>query len=71
MTTYNPMAFPRPGFDKPARMQDGMTLRDYFAGQVVGGLITRPTYKGTAAEAATLAYAIADAMLIARKDTDA
>lgn len=27
----NPPAFPRPGFVDPAGMQDGMSLRDYFA----------------------------------------
>lgn len=52
----------------------GMTLRDYFAGQVVNGLAAgrMEPYEGNASERewwAEEAYAIADAMLKAREAT--
>lgn len=73
-------AFPRAagqterGFNRP---QDGMSLRDWFAGQALDALIEdicRPSEYETADKAehprqtvARRAYAIADAMLEARK----
>ena len=64
----NPPAFPRGDFG------GGMTLRDYFAGQALVGIIS-----GCAAacaiydthEAAEDAYQVADAMLAARKTQNA
>lgn len=59
----------------------GMSLRDYFAGQAVLGCTSNPTFvmrinaeTGDDAEAgraimASAAYAIADALLAARKET--
>lgn len=63
----NPLAFPRPGFDNPAGYEDGMTLRDWFAGQA---LISLPNI-GCGADldiqdTAAAAYQIADAMLAER-----
>lgn len=41
----------------------GMTLRDYFAGQVMQGYLTRQTISPDFENTAGLAYIIADAML--------
>ena len=65
----NPSAFPThdqtPATDPRERiLQGGMTLRDYFAGQIMVGLTTRSTYGQI--PNSVLAYQIADAMLIAR-----
>lgn len=49
----------------PARLNPGMTLRDYFAGQIVVGLITLGTLPGEAT--AKAAYLMADDMMEARK----
>lgn len=46
----------------------GMSLRDYFAGQVMAGLAAHPNYP--LVPAATKAYEIADAMLAARTSTE-
>jgi hypothetical protein len=50
-------------------MSPGMTLRDYFAGVVIGAVLAAPTPPtGNAADAAaSSAYAIADAMIRARE----
>lgn len=66
--TQNPPAFPAP-MDAD---HDGMTLRDYFAGQaLVGGLASGARIDGASATQreglAVTVYAIADAMLAARK----
>ena len=45
--------------DRVLRSFGPLSLRDYFAGQVLGNL----DYTGTARQAAHTAYAIADAML--------
>ena len=44
---------------------DGMTLRDYFAGQVIAMLIIHGT-NGTIEHEAKVAYEVADAMLVER-----
>ena len=74
---YNPSAFP---MDSEYKTQSGMTLRDYFAGQALMGMLAHSRnnsgYKpqmGSKAghwhEAISIeAYALADAMLTARKD---
>jgi hypothetical protein len=47
---------------------DGMTLRDWFAGQAVSGLYADHQYTGSHVEAAKCCYALADAMLTARNE---
>ena len=70
----NPPAFPRPGFEQPAGLQDGMTLRDYFAGQALAGLCANHGFINSAswdaapnAVIASRAYSLADAMLAERE----
>ena len=46
--------------------ETGMSLRDYFAGQALAGLLTHAMR--TPAEASREAYQLADAMLAARED---
>lgn len=51
------------------RMHFGMTLRDYFASQTVIGIFSRTSlHFETQRQVAEYAYAMADAMLEARKD---
>jgi hypothetical protein len=58
-------AFPcHPGIENP--IYDGMTLRDYFAAQAVQGLLASEV-NAPLKVFAIRAYAIADAMLEARK----
>ena len=59
----NEPAFPF-AFTDEARVSDGMTLRDYFAGQAMQGLIARYSSPETIAN---VAYHMADAMLKARQ----
>jgi hypothetical protein len=47
--------------------QGGMTLRDYFAGQVLAGALSDPTCQPSPIELAKIAYRGADAMLAARE----
>jgi hypothetical protein len=48
--------------------EGGMTLRDYFAGQALAGvLVAWHPSEGEAEKWATNAYAVADAMLAARE----
>jgi hypothetical protein len=47
--------------------QGGMTLRDYFAGQVLAGVLADPTCQPSPTELAKIAYGGADAMLAARE----
>ena len=64
----NPPAFPE--VDGGRFYRGGMTLRDYFAGQALAGILSYPDahlVAGTASQAAGSAYQIADAMLAARK----
>jgi hypothetical protein len=49
------------------RGYEGMTLRDWFAGQALAGLIADPSRDGSADDRARYAYAYADAMLRARE----
>ncbi len=71
---FNPKAFPLPHFEQNGKVfyQDGMTLRDWFAGQVANGLVNSASRaNGTSDwilyEVACDAYRLADAMLEARK----
>ena len=51
--------------DKP--ISEGMTLRDYFAGQVLAGIIANQGPDGSEKLCAQWCYAQADAMLEARQ----
>jgi hypothetical protein len=67
MATHNPPAFPT----NERMSSDGLSLRDYFAGQVISGLLATRVPPGTSVEAVksntvAAAYAIADAMLAER-----
>jgi len=73
--TDSPKAFPLPHFEQNGKVfyQDGMTLRDWFAGQaltstmrLVTGHESEPG-EGMAQTFARRAYEVADAMLEARK----
>jgi hypothetical protein len=46
---------------------NGMTLREYYAGQALAGLIADQSRDGSADDRARYAYAYADAMLKARE----
>ena len=61
-------AFPRAGSDYN-KAQEGMSLRDWLAGQVLQGLASDTAYiwNRTNEEVATASYDIADAMLKARE----
>lgn len=58
-------AFPVPDIDGSA-VQEGMTLRDYFAAKAMQGCIAAGRFQGYASCAAD-SYAMADAMLKARQ----
>lgn len=72
----NPPAFPTQTFHKQAAERDigisvtdspGMTLRDYFAGQVLVGTMCQPTADTFSPDKlARYAFKVADAMLAAR-----
>ena len=66
-------AFPRPGFTDPAGMQDGMTLRDWFAGQALMGFLANSRCDQTFAGkyAVPSAYNLADDMLAEKERRDA
>jgi hypothetical protein len=78
MDENNPPAFPvkvkrntsTDPFATPREIQlEGMTLRDWFAGQALSGLCAnqRATHEWIGQYAASSAYSIADALLAARK----
>ena len=74
MSLQNPSAFPW-YFPADGRVgsaaETGMTLRDYFAGQALAGWVSDPGVGAADAaqrqNLAEICYAIADAMLEARK----
>ena len=57
-----------PAFPRDGSNQLGMTLRDYFAGQALTGLLAADNSTGCAEFLADAAYVAADAMLIERKN---
>ena len=60
-------AFPLKTSELPYRPAfDGMSLRDYFAGQALAGLLANPNTRETRTDTALAAYFIADALLKAR-----
>lgn len=69
----NPLAFPRPAVFHPdgeffEEGQNGMSLRDYFAGQALHGLVTsHGLWEGSPTGASETAYKFADAMLKERE----
>jgi len=75
MKTQNPQAFPNEETIMHAEIitdyhyYPGMTLRDYFAGQVLAGAIANPNlkHKISTTKVAQNAYSLADAMLEKRK----
>jgi hypothetical protein len=64
MISAFPMAVPE-NWDS---IQDGMTLRDWFAGQVLNGLFSGNNVGGPIDDLAQRAYLYADAMLDVRDD---
>lgn len=67
-TIKNPTAFPLKHSDD--KYNPGMTLRDYFAGQVLTGVVSNPSlwqHTETLQQSAEFAYAIAEQLLIARQ----
>jgi len=46
--------------------QEGMTLRDYFAGQIINGIMAGSKPSGTVRDMAERAYVYADMMLEVR-----
>lgn len=63
-------AFPSPGIVFPQGTQqgayEGMSLRDWFAGQALAGAMAAGGY-GSAEKTSSMAYQAADAMLNERK----
>lgn len=68
--TYNPAAFPLKHSDN--KFNPGMTLRDYFAGQIITGILSTPSILEDLGlslnQASTLAYEIAEDLLIERQN---
>lgn len=64
MPAPNPAAFPS------QYAAEGMTLRDYFAGEALGALIqtSTPRQHDATKRLAEAAYIVADAMLAARQE---
>ena len=62
----NPPAFPLNG-DWSQIKDKGMTLRDYFAAQALGGLINYSPEPDEHKAIAELCYSLADAMMKARE----
>ena len=56
----------RPGFLYPDGWLPGMSLRDYFAGQALMGILSDHEERGSAKHLAEAAYFFADAMIAAR-----
>lgn len=66
--TYNPAAFPLKHSDN--KFNPGMTLRDYFAGQIITGILSNPKFGDGDAmlhEYVEYAYDLSDELLIKRQ----
>jgi hypothetical protein len=66
--SHNPPAFPNDGRIQLGDDYQGMTLRDYFAGQALAGYFAAPhtPHHCEGSVVATYVYGIADAMLTER-----
>jgi hypothetical protein len=66
MSIPNPYAFPAKPYEANGHItyQEGMTLRDWFAGQLISGIMARQYSEPT--RHAAIAYEYADAMLAER-----
>ena len=64
MSKHNQPAFPVP----PNAIQNGMSLRDYFAAKAMQALVSPEHNSETIYVAAQVAYDYADAMMKARED---
>ena len=60
--SLNTQAFPR-----PLEGYDGMTLRDWFAGQALAGMLADPNRDMYPTDYGLWAYKFSDAILVARK----
>jgi hypothetical protein len=63
-------AFPHDSMNRFGQQEHGLTIRDYFAAKAIQGICACEDHMrryGSYAKAASGAYAIADAMLEARK----
>lgn len=58
-------AFPYPSYDEGRQVDQypGMSLRDWFAGQALAGMLADSKVSDTVENLADLVYAMADAML--------
>lgn len=67
MKTKNPTAFPLKHADD--KFNPGMTLRDYFAGQALTGIITKGLFPApdTLKKSAEFCYEVADLLLTERQ----
>lgn len=63
-------AFPSERVNEYSTPKRGMSLRDWFAGQALAGLLADSNAKGTKSEYVKDAYGIADTMLAARNEED-
>lgn len=59
-------AFPEEGPRVPGFFQSGMSLRDWFAGQALAGMLADTERSGKAADYAKQAFEFSDSMLAAR-----
>lgn len=66
-TTDGGPAFPLPPNPSQFADREGMSLRDYFAGQTLAGLCANTNYDWSWEESARQSYRAADAMLKARE----
>ena len=70
MMDENPSAFPSQPRDSSGlpcgEHMPGMTLRDYFAGQALAGMLAAPPEIAAPCDYASVAYDYADAMLTTR-----
>ncbi len=72
MSDTSPPAFPYVELDSTCNVNEGMSLRDYFAAKAMGSIILDPwyanqrIYNDVAQNIANESYVIADAMLAER-----
>jgi hypothetical protein len=71
-TIKNQAAFPLKHSDD--KFNPGMTLRDYFAGQIIAGIISNndffDLFKSSLKQSTYIAYELADELLIARQQDE-